>query len=92
MEEAHKIDGYPSVKVIIEHENKKGMLYLSSLYGSYNIETDVFVPEKKLASFFCPQCQKELKSNRVCEVCQAPMVPFNFVSGGVIPGEVARNI
>ncbi|HEX7401796.1 MAG TPA: class I tRNA ligase family protein [candidate division Zixibacteria bacterium] len=84
MEEAHKIDGYPSVKVFIEHEKKKGVLYLSSLYGSYNIETDVFVPEKKLASFICPHCQKELKSKRACEVCQAPMVPFNFVSGGII--------
>jgi methionyl-tRNA synthetase len=84
MEEGHKIDGHPSVKVLLEYEKRKGSLYLSSLYGSYNIETDVFVPEKMIAQFFCPHCQKELKSTRVCELCQAPMVPFNFVHGGII--------
>jgi len=84
MEEGHKIDGHPSVKVLIEYEKKKSSLYLSSLYGSYNIETEVFVPEKKIAQFFCPNCQKELKSTRLCELCQAPMVAMNFESGGII--------
>jgi len=31
------IDGYPSIKVVIQISNKRGMLYLSSIYGSYNI-------------------------------------------------------
>ena len=84
MEEKHSLDGHPSVKVLIEYEKKKSSLYLSSLYGSYNIETEVFVPEKKIAQFFCPNCQKELKSTRICELCQAPMVPMNFESGGII--------
>ena len=84
MDEKRKIDGNPSVKMLIEYEKKKRFLHLSSLYGSYNVETELFVPEKKTALFFCPHCQNELKSTRICEVCQAPMVPFNFVSGGVI--------
>jgi methionyl-tRNA synthetase len=84
MEEKHKIDGHPSLKVLIEYEKKKGFLRLSSLYGSYNIETEVFVPQKKIAQFFCPHCQKELKSTRICEFCQAPMVAMNFESGGII--------
>jgi methionyl-tRNA synthetase len=84
MEEGHKIDGHPSVKLLIEHEKKKGSLHLSSLYGSYNIETEVFVPEKRIAQFFCPHCQAELKSTRLCELCQAPMVAMNFEGGGII--------
>lgn len=84
MEEKHSLDGHPSVKVLIEYEKKKGFLHLSSLYGSYNIETEVFVPEKKIAQFFCPHCQKELKSTRICELCQAPMIPLRFAEGGTV--------
>ncbi len=84
MEEKHNIDGHPSVRAQIEYEKKKGFIHLSSLYGSYKVDTEIFVPEKNIASFFCPHCQKELVSTRTCDICQAPMIPFNFVSGGVI--------
>ncbi len=84
MDETHKIDEHPSVKVSIGYEKKKGFLYFSSLYGSYNIETDVFVPDRKVASFFCPHCQKELKSTRICELCEAPMIPMRFAEGGTV--------
>ena len=42
------IDGYPSIKVVIQNSNKRGMLYLSSIYGSYNIISEF----NKLSSYF----------------------------------------
>ena len=84
MDEDVKIDGHPSVRVMISYENKSGFLRLSSLYGSYNVESEIFVPQEKIAQFFCPHCKAELKSTRICELCRASMVPLNFASGGVI--------
>jgi methionyl-tRNA synthetase len=79
-----KIDDHPSVTVLIGYENKRGFLHLSSLYGSYNIESEVFVPQEKIAQFFCPHCEAELKSTRLCELCQAPMIPMRFTEGGTV--------
>jgi len=82
MEEKTKIDEHPSVRVIIEHKKKKGELLLSSLYGSYNIQSQLDVPKGEVVDFFCPHCNTNLKTGRVCGDCQAPMVGMNFFQGG----------
>lgn len=84
MDSTHKIDGYPSIKVTIVFNHKCGWLRLSSLYGSTNIESEFSIPENTLTRFFCPKCGTELTSNRVCDLCQAPMVPFKFTEGGIL--------
>lgn len=84
MDSEHKIEGYPSIKVTIVYENKCGWLRLSSLYGSAVIESEYPIPEQTLTRFFCPNCGTELIGNRVCDVCNAPMVPFKFTEGGIM--------
>lgn len=78
------IDGKPSIMVKLTYAGKKGMLYLISLYGSYNIETDINVPNSKIAGFRCPHCDADLKSTRRCELCNAPMVAFDLRKGGQV--------
>jgi len=51
MDEERLIDDLPSVKVYIQFNDKKGLLYLSSIYGSYNIfsETYIYLAESFMA-------------------------------------------
>jgi len=37
-----QIDGFPSVKTHIRYRDKTGKLYLSSVFGSYNIFGEAF--------------------------------------------------
>jgi len=84
MDSEHLIDGYPSARVIIQIGNKRGYLYLSSLYGSYNIATDIHIPKDAIVVFFCPYCNSVLISKNLCDKCGAPMVAFEFVGGSKI--------
>jgi predicted RNA-binding Zn-ribbon protein involved in translation (DUF1610 family) len=84
MDDEIKIDGHPSVKVNIQWGGERGRLRLSSLYGSYEIDAQVAVPEGEIARFFCPHCNTELSSSRTCEKCSAPMVSMKFIQGGKV--------
>jgi methionyl-tRNA synthetase len=84
MDDQIKIDDHPSVKLNIQWGGERGRLRLSSLYGSYNIDSQLPVPEGEVAKFFCPQCNAELTSSRTCEQCNAAMVSMKFVEGGAV--------
>jgi ssDNA-binding Zn-finger/Zn-ribbon topoisomerase 1 len=82
MDPEHKIDDKDSIYVIIDFLDKRGWLRLSSLYGSYTIESEFAIPPDTVAKFFCPHCQHELKSKRTCDACGTPMVAMHFKDGG----------
>ncbi|MBN2543075.1 hypothetical protein JXI42_09455 [bacterium] len=84
MDDEREIDGYPCVKIGISHSEKNGMIYLSSLYGSYIKESDVMPPEGEVGKFSCTHCNTELTSTRVCERCGAPMVAMDLEGGGTV--------
>ncbi|MGB2697437.1 MAG: class I tRNA ligase family protein [Candidatus Zixiibacteriota bacterium] len=84
MDEKHKINEHPSVKVMIEHKNKRGWVRLSSLYGSYNLESELLIPEGESVRFFCPFCESDLAGTRKCEKCDAAMIPLKFSDGGFV--------
>lgn len=78
------IDGEQAIMVKLTYAGKKGTLYLSPVYGSYNIETEIDVPKGKIAGFRCPHCGADLKSTRKCEICNASMVAFELKDGGIV--------
>ncbi len=84
MDEERQIDGYPSVKVVIQNSNKRGLLYLSSIYGSYNFTSEVYVPMDEIVLFFCPHCQSSLLLKDLCDKCSAPMTFFELFQGGKV--------
>ena len=84
MDAEYKIDNQDSVRVEVELGGKRGWLRLSSLYGSYTIESEFDLPLGTIATFFCPHCDTELRSKRFCEECGAPMVAMNFKEGGIV--------
>jgi len=79
------IDGFPSVKLNLKVEKGTGMIWLSSLYGSYAVEPTVAIREGEIVTLCCPHCNMLLPEGRTCEKCRAPMV---FISLHLDQGDV----
>ena len=84
MDEEKLIDDNPSVKINIQHHDKTGTLYMSSIFGSYNILSEIFVPEEEMAIFSCPECNASLILKDLCEECKAPLAFLELKSGGTV--------
>lgn len=84
MDPDHPIDGYPSIRVTISFGRKHGWHRLSSLYGSYNFESEHHRPLGIVANYFCPHCHSELTGTSVCPECGTTMVPMIVRGGGIV--------
>ena len=78
------IDNFPSIRLTISFKDKHGSLRLSSMYGSYNTETEFDVPDDVIVNFFCPHCHAELKSPTICPECGENMIPLMVNGGGIV--------
>jgi len=76
----------PSIKLNIETQTNRGTIRLCSLYGCYDHLCDIELSKGEIARFYCPQCNKELKSNDECDSpsCNAPMIPLILELGGKV--------
>ena len=84
MNSAKKLETVPSIEVNLTYAGKHAPLYLSSLYGSYKVETDLNMPVGKVAGFRCPHCKADLKSTRKCDACGSQMIAFDLKAGGQV--------
>lgn len=84
MDPRHPMEGHPSVQVTVSFHRKHGWLRLSSLYGSFTIDSEHEIPPDTVVNFFCPHCHAELVGATDCAVCGAPMVPMIVRGGGMI--------
>ncbi len=84
MDAGNPIDGAPSVSIDTITGGRKGWLRLSSIYGSYAIESEFAIGEAEIATFFCPNCNHNLKNTLNCEECSAPLVTFQLMEGGIV--------
>jgi NADH:ubiquinone oxidoreductase subunit E len=80
----HLVDNHPSIRVTVSFANKHGWLRLSSLYGSYSVESEYEIPFETVVNMFCPHCHAELIGGAMCGECGAPMVPMIVRGGGVV--------
>ncbi|MFO8129931.1 MAG: hypothetical protein R6T99_08545 [Bacteroidales bacterium] len=84
MDEEHKVDNESSIYLDIEINGKKGFIRLSSIYGSYNFDTNVVMHEGEIADFYCPHCHELIISDTECLSCGANMIPFYLEMGGKV--------
>jgi predicted RNA-binding Zn-ribbon protein involved in translation (DUF1610 family) len=84
MDSIKKVDNTESIAMNIAFSGKKGLIYLSSIYGSYNYGCDVQIPRDQIVEFSCPHCGKNLKTGKDCPACSAPLMEINMAEGGVI--------
>lgn len=78
------IDGLPSIWVTVSFAEKHGWLRLSSLYGSFEVESQHEIPLDTVVHVFCPHCSAEFSGAGPCVVCGASMVPMIVRGGGVV--------
>ncbi|MDZ4121521.1 MAG: hypothetical protein U1C33_03820 [Candidatus Cloacimonadaceae bacterium] len=84
MDKEHLIDNAASVKLYLRIGKQEGYIWLSSIYGSYNLESTFEIEPGEIAQFKCPHCFKELKSQETCTVCDAPLIDFHLLEGGKV--------
>ena len=84
LDDQNKIDDYPAVRVTIHHNDKKGDLLLSSIYGSYTQQQPFPIQPGDTITFFCPICNSSLMSTTICNKCNAKMVTMALAEGGGI--------
>ncbi|MCK4340335.1 MAG: NAD(P)H-dependent oxidoreductase subunit E [Phycisphaerae bacterium] len=84
MEPDHLIDDCPSIRVTVSFGRKHGWLRMSSLYGSYSLESKYEIPKDTVLDFFCPHCHADLKGASNCPDCGAPMVSMIVRGGGIV--------
>jgi len=84
VDEAHIIDGEPSIMVDVEIDGRRGVLRLSAIYGSYAAEIDIPAPDGGLATLSCPFCGVTFPTQFSCDVCGAPLISMHLVGGGRI--------
>jgi len=84
MSAVNKLESAPAIEVNLTYAGKHAPLYLSSLYGSYKVQTDMNIPVGKVAGFRCPHCKADLKSTRKCDACGSQMIAFELKAGGQV--------
>jgi len=84
MDPEHKINDKPSILLKIEIDDKSNFIRLCSIYGSYDHKSDLSIPERVIARFYCPHCDRQLVTKMECEECRAPMVSLNVINGGKV--------
>ncbi len=84
MDKQKLIDGRRSIKLNIEISGKNGIIYLSSVYGSFNFVCDIETPNNEISKLFCPHCKNQLSTIAECENCQVPMTTFTLTDGGKV--------
>jgi NADH:ubiquinone oxidoreductase subunit E len=84
MKPEHPIDNQPCIHVTVSLKRQHGWLRLSSLYGSYNFESEFEIPIDAEANFFCPHCHEDLVGSSECPECGAKMILMIVRGGGTI--------
>jgi NADH:ubiquinone oxidoreductase subunit E len=84
MDSEHVIDDLPAVFVNVSAGGSHGWLRLSSLFGSYKVESQHTIPPNEVTDFFCPHCHAQLIGGSPCIECGVSMVPMIVRGGGVV--------
>ncbi|MEZ5198935.1 MAG: hypothetical protein R2764_21915 [Bacteroidales bacterium] len=84
MDKEHLVDNEPSICLNVEIGDKKGVIYLSSIYGSYNYKCNIDLPVGEIATFSCRHCDAVMNSKTECLTCGASMIPFYLDMGGKV--------
>jgi hypothetical protein len=82
------INGHPSIKIILQYGDVKGIVHLDPVYGSFHNIFDIDIPEGVVVDMFCPTCGVSMKvqDNRVCDWCFSPLFQFYLPNGGILEG------
>lgn len=84
MDEGKLFRNKAAVKLNIETEHDRGVLWLSSIFGDTSKEMSIEVAHNEIVDIYCSHCNKELSIEESCTECGGPMVSFVIKAGGIV--------
>lgn len=75
------IEEQPSLKLLARYGGEEGFVFLSSFYGSYEVEMDIPIPEGEVSELLCAKCREALPESGRCPECSAPMRRLKITDG-----------
>ncbi len=82
MDEHIRLDNAPAVKLNFSHGERKGEVWLSSIYGSYVSRSSFDLIPGDVVILSCPLCQADLPASATCSDCDAKLVDLHLLEGG----------
>ncbi len=88
MDTSVPINGFPSIKVILQYGDAKGIVHLDPVYGSFHNIFDVDIPDEVIVNMYCPICNvsMQVEEERACDWCFSPLFMLYLPKGGVLEG------
>lgn len=87
MDPSVPINGFPSIKVILQYGSARGAVHLDPVYGSFHNLYDVDIPEGVVVDMFCPTCNATFRApEEHCDYCFAPVFTLFLPKGGILQG------
>lgn len=87
MDEKHKIDGFPSIKLKAKSSQNEGFINLDPIYGKHQHHYGIQFKENEIINLFCPQCGVSLlDENTKSPTCGAPVYNLIIPDNGKIEG------
>ena len=83
----HKINGLPSIKIKATQNGNTGIIYLDPIYGSHRHEYEFSVVAGKNIEMFCPRCEASLLDEKTkCPKCGSTIYTFEVPPNGMFEG------
>ena len=87
MDEHHKIDGRPSIKLKAKSATNEGYIHLDPVYGNHNHHYGIQFEKDEVSKLFCPQCGISLiDENDKGPNCGAPTYKIIIPNQGELKG------
>jgi hypothetical protein len=81
------IHGHASIGVRFAFGDWQGIIHLDPVFGSFDNECDIEIPDGQAVAFRCPSCNASLRSDEGrCPTCAAEMFVLHLPNGGILEG------
>ncbi|NOX17384.1 MAG: HAMP domain-containing protein [Chlorobi bacterium] len=87
MDEEHKIDGMPSIKLKAKSSTNEGFIHLDPIYGRHRHHYGIQFKEHEIVKLFCPVCGISVVDEKETgEQCGAPVYKIIIPNQGTLVG------
>ena len=87
IDEHHKIDGMPSIKLKAKSSKNEGFIHLDPVYGKHDHHYGIQFDKNEFVKLYCPQCGVSmLDESRLSHDCKAPIYTIYIPEMGKLEG------
>jgi len=87
IDEKHKIDGFPSIKLKAKSSKNEGFIHLDPIYGKHQHHYGIQFKENEVVKLFCPICEVSIiNENKMSPTCGVPTYNLIIPDKGIVEG------